>query len=92
MLVAAVATWGTALLMSPHGPETAAGTEHVRAVVTTYIRNSAIGTILLSTLACWLLYPPRRPNRPWRDYAIAALLAILIVTSIYQIFWVRALG
>ena len=92
MLVAAVMTWAIALLMSPHGTETADGTEHVRPVVTTFLRNTAVGTLVLAAFSGWLLFPPRRPRKPWRDYAIAGVLGILVATSIYQLFWVRSLS
>ena len=89
MLVAAVVTWATALLMSPHGPTVAEGTEHVRSTVVTFIRNSAIGTLALSALAGWLLFPARRPKKPWRDWAMIALLAAMVLSSLYQLIWLR---
>jgi magnesium-transporting ATPase (P-type) len=89
ILIVAIITWGIAAMMSPHGETTAGGTEHVRITVVTLIRNSAIGTILLSALATWLLFPSRRPNRPRRDWAIAAVLAVLILSSLYELVWLR---
>ena len=89
MLVSAFVTWATALLMSPHGEESAAGTEHVREVVAIFLRNSAVGTILLSAFAAWLLFPQRRPKKPWRDYAILAVLAVLVGSSVYQLVWLQ---
>jgi len=89
MLVSAFVTWATALLMSPHGEEIAAGTEHVREVVAIFLRNSAVGTILLSAFAAWLLFPQRRPKKPWRDYAILAVLAVLVGSSVYQLVWLQ---
>ena len=91
LLFAAVIAWFTALMMSPHGSEVAAGTEHVRTTVVTFLRNSAIGTLILSAVAGWLLFPSRRPRWPARDYAIIGVLGILVATSIYQLFWVRSL-
>jgi hypothetical protein len=91
LLTAAIITWGTAFMMSPHGSEVAAGTEHVRTTVVTFVRNSAIGTLILSAVAGWLLFPARRPSWPARDYALMAVLGILIASSIYQLFWVRTL-
>ncbi|HEY9014214.1 MAG TPA: hypothetical protein VIM84_04015 [Gemmatimonadales bacterium] len=91
LLFAAVIAWFTALMMSPHGSEVAAGTEHVRTTVVTFLRNSAIGTLILSAIAGWLLFPSRRPRWPARDYAIIGVLGILVATSIYQLFWVRSL-
>ena len=90
LLTAAIITWGIAFMMSPHGSEVA-GTEHVRSTVVTFVRNSAIGTLILSAIAGWLLFPARRPRWPARDYAIMAVLGILVATSIYQLVWVRAL-
>jgi drug/metabolite transporter (DMT)-like permease len=91
LLAAAVITWGTAFMMSPHGSEVAAGTEHVRTTVVTFLRNSAIGTLVLAAIAGWLLFPARRPRWPARDYAIMAVLGLLVATSIYQLVWIRTL-
>ena len=87
LLFAAVIAWATALLMSPHGEAVASGTEHVRGTVVVFLRNSAIGTLLLCALAGWLLFPARRPRWPARDYAILAILGLLIATSLYQLGW-----
>lgn len=91
LLFAAVVAWGTALLMSPHGPSSATGTEHVRSVVAIFVRNSAIGTLILCALSGWMLFPQRRPRAPRRDWAVAAILAMLVLTSLYQLFWIRSL-
>ena len=91
LLFAAVIAWAIALLMSPHGSSVAEGTEHVRTVVVTYVRNTAVGTLVLAALSGWLLFPQRRPNKPRRDWAIAVLLAVLVATSIYQLIWTRSL-
>jgi drug/metabolite transporter (DMT)-like permease len=91
LLFAAVIAWALALLMSPHGSSVAEGTEHVRRVVVTYVRNTAVGTLVLAALSGWLLFPQRRPNKPRRDWAIAVLLAVLVATSIYQLIWTRSL-
>jgi len=92
ILFAAVIAWATALMMSPHSDVTVAqGTEHVRTTVVVFLRNSAIGTLLLSGLAGWLLFPARRPKAPRRDWAIAAVLALLVLSSLYQLIWLRAL-
>jgi drug/metabolite transporter (DMT)-like permease len=90
LLFAAVVAWATALMMSPHGESVAEGTEHVRTVVATFVRNSAVGTLLLCALSGWLLFPARRPRKPARDWAIIGVLALLVVTSIYQLFWIRS--
>ena len=90
LLFAAVIAWGVALMMSPHSTATVAdGTEHVRGTVVTFMRNSAIGTLILSGIAAWLLFPARRPNSPRRDYAILAVLTVLIASSIYQLAWLE---
>jgi hypothetical protein len=39
------------LWMSPHGESVAVGTEHVRPVIVRYIRNNAIGTLVLCALS-----------------------------------------
>lgn len=91
LLFAAVVAWATTIMMSPHGSSVADGTEHVRTVVVTFVRNSAIGTLVLCAIAGWLLFPLRRPRAPRRDWAIAALIAILVLTSLWQLIWVRSL-
>ena len=89
ILFAAIIAWGTALMMSPHGEATARGMESVRTGVAVFMRNSAIGTLLLSALAGWLLFPARRPKAPKRDWAIAGILALMVLTSLYQLIWLR---
>jgi drug/metabolite transporter (DMT)-like permease len=89
LLFAAVVAWATALMMSPHGEAPAAATEHVRNTVVVFIRNSAIGTLVLCALSGWLLFPARRPKWPARDWAILVLLAIMVASSLYQLLWLR---
>jgi hypothetical protein len=62
ILFAAAITWGTSLMMSPHGEETVTGAEHVRTTVAIFVRNSAIGTLVLCALSAWLLFPGGVPN------------------------------
>jgi hypothetical protein len=76
-------------LMSPHAPSDATGTEHVRTTIVVFLRNSAIGTLVLSALAGWLLFPARRPRRPVRDWAIIGVLGVMVATSIYQLVWLQ---
>ena len=90
LLFAAVIAWGTSLMMSPHGEVVARGTEHVRTSVVIFVRKSAIGTLVLAALAGWLLFPSRRPRWPMRDWLIIALLAVLVLTSLYQLLWLRS--
>lgn len=90
LLTAAVMTWGIGLWMSPHGESVARGTEHVRTVIVDFKRNDAIGTLILSALAAWMLFPVRRPKRPARDWALIALLAFLAGSSIYTLVWLRS--
>ena len=87
MLTAAIITWGTALLMSPHGQPSPSGMEQVRTTIVVFVRNSAIGTMVLSALAGWLLFPRRRPNKPIRDWLIGVVLTLLVATSVYQLIW-----
>ena len=89
LLFAAIVVWGTTLLMSPHGSSVAAGTEHVRTAVAVFVRNSAMGTLVLCALSGWLLFPARRPAARRRDWGLAAVLAILVLTSLYQLIWIR---
>jgi len=90
LLFAAIVAWGVALAMSPHRPAVAEGTEHVNTIAAAFVRNSAIGTLVLCALAGWMLFPQRRPRAPRRDWAIAAVLAVLVVTSLYQLIWIRS--
>ena len=87
LLFAAVIAWGVALMMSPHGEQSADGVDHVRTTIVTFIRNSAIGTLVLTALAGWLLFPPRRPKWPARDWAIIGIIALLVTTSLWQLYW-----
>jgi drug/metabolite transporter (DMT)-like permease len=89
LLFAAVILWGLSLMMSPHGESVARGTEHVRNTIVTFVAKNAIGTLVLSALSAWLLFPARRPNKPKRDYAILAVLTVLIASSIYQLAWLQ---
>jgi magnesium-transporting ATPase (P-type) len=90
ILFSAIIVWATALWMSPHGEPTAPGMEHVRTTVALFVRNSAIGNLVLSALAAWLLFPVRRPRAPRRDWAIMATIAVIVLTSLYQLFWLRS--
>jgi drug/metabolite transporter (DMT)-like permease len=89
LLTSAVLTWGTGLWMSPHGDTVASGTEHVRTTIVTFMGNAAIGTLILSALAAWLLFPARRPKWPARDWALIALLALLAGSSVYTLIWLQ---
>lgn len=89
LLLAAVITWGIGLMMSPHGDVVAKGTEHVRPVIVTFMQKGAIGTIVLSAISAWLLFPARRPKWPARDWAIIGLLAILVGSSLYTLVWLQ---
>ncbi len=89
ILLAAAITWTTSLMMSPHGEDSAMGLEHVRATIVVFLRNSAIGTLILCALAGWLLFPRRRPRAPRRDWAIISLIAAMVLTSLYQLFWLQ---
>ena len=89
LLFAAVIAWFTSFMMSPHGDTVAQGTEHVKTTVVIFMRNSAIGTVILCALAGWLLFPARRPKWPQRDFAIIALIALLVLSSIYDLIWLQ---
>jgi hypothetical protein len=90
LLFAAVIAWGTTLMMSPHGESFAAGTEHVRTTVVVFLRNSALGNLVLCALAAWLLFPARRPRAPRRDWAIIGIIGTIVLTSLYQLIWLRS--
>ena len=89
LLTAAVLTWITGLMMSPHGDTVAKGTEHVRTVVVTFMQNGAIGTLVLCALSAWLLFPARRPRWPARDWALIILLVVLVGSSLYTLIWLQ---
>jgi drug/metabolite transporter (DMT)-like permease len=89
LLMAAVITWATAFLMSPHGEPSAPGLEQVRTTIVVFVRNTAIGTLILCALSGWLLFPRRRPKKPVRDRVIAVILAVMVVSSIYELIWLR---
>ncbi|MFL6752047.1 MAG: hypothetical protein ACJ8FL_02310 [Sphingomicrobium sp.] len=90
LLTAAVIAWGTAALLSPHSASTVAnGAEHVRTTVAVFLRNSAIGTLVLAALSGWLLFPARRPRAPRRDWGIGLVLALLVLSSLYQLVWLQ---
>ena len=87
LLFAAVVAWAMSLWMSPHGDSVTAGIQHVRPVIVTFVRNSAIGTLILAALSGWLLFPSRRPRWPARDRALLAILGVLVLSSLYQLIW-----
>jgi drug/metabolite transporter (DMT)-like permease len=89
LLTAAVLTWITGLMMSPYGDTVAKGTEHVRTTVVTFMRNGAIGTLILAALSAWLLFPARRPKWPARDWALIVLLVVLAGSSVYTLIWLQ---
>jgi hypothetical protein len=76
-------------MMSPHGETSAPGTEHVRTTIVTFMRNGAIGTLVLCALAGWLLFPARRPRWPARDWTVAGLLLLLAGSSLYTLIWLQ---
>ena len=90
LLFAAVIAWFVALMMSPHGDVVVGGTEHVRMSIVIFVRNSAIGTLLLCALSAWLLFPSRRPKWPARDWALMGLIGMMVASSLYQLFWLRS--
>ena len=89
LLFAAVLTWGIGLSLSPHGKAVVAGTEHIRSTVVTFRRNSAIGTLFLSAIAAWLLFPRLRSRQPVRDWTLIVLLALLAGSSAYTLLFLR---
>jgi hypothetical protein len=90
LLTAAVMTWMTSLLMSPHGDTSGhSGVDHVRTVIVVYVRNTAIGTLLLAALSAWLLFPARRPRNALRDWLLIGVIAVLAVSSLYQLYWLK---
>ena len=92
LLFAAVISWFTAFMMSPHGEAPGATAAHVRTTVVVFLRNSAIGNLVLCALAGWLLFPARRPRWPARDYTIMAVIGVIVLTSLYQLIWLRSVA
>lgn len=90
LLFAAVIAWGTAIMLSPHGQSATPGLEHVKTSVVIFIRNSAVGTLVLCSLAGWLLFPARRPKWPKRDWAIIGVIAVMVLTTLYQLILLRS--
>jgi hypothetical protein len=90
LLFAAAIMWATSLAMSPHGDPVAPGTDYIRITVAVFLRNSAIGNLILCALAGWLLFPVRRPRAPRRDWAIIATIGLIVLTSLYQLVWLRS--
>ena len=90
LLFAAVIAWFTGLTLSPHTSDTVTGVDHLRGTVATFLRNSAIGTLILCALAGWLLFPARRPKWPARDFAILCIIAVMAASSIYTLIWIQA--
>jgi len=90
LLLAAIITWGVGLMMSPHGDTVAKGTEHVRRTIVDFMRNGAIGTLILCAVSAWLLFPSRRPRWPARDWALIAVLVVLAGSSLYTLIWLYA--
>lgn len=89
LLLAAVLTWFIGLTLSPYGQTVVDGTDHIRDSVVTFKRNSALGTLILTALAGWLLFPRRRANWPLRDGALIVLLALLAGSSLYTLLSLR---
>ena len=90
LLTAAVITWATGFMMSPHGEAAGhSGVEHVRTVIVVYVRNTAIGTLVLTALATWLLFPVRRPRSPVRDWLLIGVIAVLALSSLYELYWLQ---
>lgn len=89
LLFAAIVTWGIGVMMSPHGDPVTEGTEYVNTVIVTYMRNGAIGTLILCAVSAWLLFPARRPKWPARDWALIAVLVALAGSSVYTLVWLQ---
>jgi drug/metabolite transporter (DMT)-like permease len=90
LLLAAIINWSVGIMMSPHGDVVAKGTQHVKTTVVTFMRNGAIGTLILCALSAWLLFPTRRPKWPARDWALIIVLVLLVGSSLYTLIWLQA--
>ncbi len=92
LLLAAAISWFTAFMMSPHGGAVSATSHAVRTTVAIFLRNNAVGNLILCALAAWQLFPARRPRWPARDYAILAVLGVIVLTSLYQLIWLGSVA
>ena len=92
LLAGAVAASLTGLFINPMEEGTAAGTEHVRASVALFMRNSAIATLVLVALASLLLFPRPRLRHPLRDRLLIGVAAALAAFSIYRLVWLQSVG
>lgn len=89
LLLAALLTWSIGLMMSAHGDTASSGAEYLRSAVVTFKRKGAVGTLLLSAVTAWLLFPARRPKWPARDWALGLILGFLAASSIYTLISLR---
>ena len=89
LLAAAVAVLGTGLLLSPHQSNGEGEVETVRRTVALFQRNSAIGTLVLTALSAYLLFPNPRPRKPTRDRLLLLVIAVLVLASLYLLFWMQ---
>ena len=92
LLFAAVIAWFTGFVMSPHAQASGQAADQIRPTVVIFLRNSAIGNLILCALAGWLLFPLRRPRWPARDYAIMAVIGVIVLTSLYNLVWLRSVS
>ena len=91
LLFAAVIAWGTSLMMSPHGEVGRRGhpaRAHQRRHFPAQQRDRHPDPLRRWPGGCF--FPQRRPRWPARDWAIIAVLAVLVLTSLYQLFWLRS--
>ena len=92
VLFAALVSWFMGLMMSPHEATSEAAANYVRTTVVVFLRNSAIGNLILCALAGWLLFPAKRPRWRARDWMLLAAIVVVVLTSVYQIFWLRSVA
>lgn len=92
LLCAAAISWFTGFTMSPHGAANGESADRIRTTVVVFLRNGAIGNLVLCALAGWLLFPQRRPRWPARDYALLAVIGVIVLTSLYQLIWLRSVA
>jgi hypothetical protein len=87
LLFGAIIAWAVAIMMSPHGEVVGVTGEPVKHGVVVFMLKSALGTLILSALSGYLLFPARRPVQPRRDWAIRAVLAVMVLSTLYQLGW-----
>lgn len=90
LMAGAVVAALTGLFINPLDSATSSGADHVRDTVVLFMRNSAIATLVLVTMACLLLFPRPRLRNPLRDRILIGMAALLVAISLYRLVWLQS--